>query len=901
MNKTNVHLINHTHWDREWFLTSIYTCRWIPGLIDKLEQIVAQNPNYRFLFDGQTLTMEDLLALDPAYASRIRTLVAGGNLILGPYYCQPDWQLTSGELLLRNLLYGQQDLAQFGGAMRTGWLVDTFGHISQNPQLHRLFGIDAVYVWRGVPLLAPYFHWQGADGSQLLTIDLFGGYRNLYGVTHAPEVAMRRLLAEVEKLAPYYPTPDIPLFDGYDLEDNPEDPLHFYASETALPSELALHESTPARFVQVLAAQQLTLPTLVGELNSGKYGATFPGTFSARTYLKVMARDCETLLFHRAEPLAALAWLKGRPYAAAQYAAWSRALLQNAVHDCICGVSIDEVHEKMEVSYRRVFTAMQEDLQASLMAMLGDFAPGMYAISTTPCAVDYWQTVGDMLVHLQTDGIGVWPVQESVLLVEQTAAVTSFAWHNDHYAATVDRAGVVQVDGMTCGKLVVAAEHGDTYSAERGETLGVLHPTGPLTVAERSARHAVLVFPAAWQDGARTVTADVRITFDPSPLIRWQIDLDSRGTDLRVELQFATGKAGQVYAGMPFDVVARPFADTDLLPRESPPALQNVLLGQRELNAVTNFPFHDFVALSDAATTVAVFAQGVRAYAADEAGAINLLLQRAVEWLTRADLRDRVGDAGPFFYVPDARGERRVRHEIGVACLPGAGDGMAVQRLNAAFQTPPLIVAAAGGGSTSTWQVFREDAPLSSLQVSAGSLLARLFNPTPQVQPLSGEYQQADVWGAPEAVVDKLAPKTIATLRVPAPPASASFAPAQVHLFTPPAWRVGPNQGEPDPAAVTQLQAQSTDLAAQAARIAAEIEQASGAERLLRQHRYYVLQRESVEAQLSALLNQRKLALDEDEHEVWLYQPDPEVAAVGEALNKLRIKRRIFDYVVAAL
>ena len=131
MTPTNVHLINHTHWDREWFLTSVYTSRWIPGLIDKLEQIVAQNPDYRFLFDGQTLTMEDLLTLAPAYASRIRALVAGGNLILGPYYCQPDWQLTSGELLIRNLLYGQQDLAQFGGAMHTGWLVDTFGHISQ--------------------------------------------------------------------------------------------------------------------------------------------------------------------------------------------------------------------------------------------------------------------------------------------------------------------------------------------------------------------------------------------------------------------------------------------------------------------------------------------------------------------------------------------------------------------------------------------------------------------------------------------------------------------------------------------------------------------------------------------------------------------------------------------------
>jgi hypothetical protein len=48
-------------------------------------------------------------------------------------------------------------------------------------------------------------------------------------------------------------------------------------------------------------------------------------------------------------------------------------------------------------------------------------------------------------------------------------------------------------------------------------------------------------------------------------------------------------------------------------------------------------------------------------------------------------------------------------------------------------------------------------------------------------------------------------------------------------------------------------------------------------------------------------LNQRKRArkgaLCYDD----LYQPDAEIAAIGLALNHLRIKRRIFDYVVQAL
>ncbi|MBP8293035.1 MAG: hypothetical protein KAX65_09695, partial [Caldilineaceae bacterium] len=158
------HVINHTHWDREWFLTSVYTSRWIPRLIEKLEQLAAANPDFRYLFDGQTLVLEDLAAVAPAYLEQARALISHGALTIGPYYCQPDWQLTGGELLIRNLRLGQEDVRRYGGAMRTGWLVDTFGHISQAPQIHRIFGIDAVYVWRGVPLLTPYFDWIGSDG-----------------------------------------------------------------------------------------------------------------------------------------------------------------------------------------------------------------------------------------------------------------------------------------------------------------------------------------------------------------------------------------------------------------------------------------------------------------------------------------------------------------------------------------------------------------------------------------------------------------------------------------------------------------------------------------------------------------------------------------------------------------
>ncbi len=902
---TQVHIINHTHWDREWFLTSIYTSRWIAGLIDRLEQLAAQNPDFRFFLDGQTLVIEDLLALEPRYEERVRALIEKGQLIVGPYYCQPDWQLTGGELLLRNLLLGREDVRRLGGKSDTGWLVDTFGHISQGPQLHRLFDIQAVYIWRGAPQLVPYFEWVGPDGSRLPAINLFGGYRNLYGVTHAPEVALRRLRAEVGRLRPYYPTPDIPLFDGYDLEDDPEDPMRFYEGLGGAGPELSLIASSPGEFVRSIGAQELTLPEIAGELNSGKYAATFPGTLSARVYLKMMARDCERLLFRLCEPLGVMARLQGRAYDEGRYEGWARALLQNAVHDCICGVSIDQVHEKMEYSYRQLFEAMSADVQASLAAILHDFEPGVYAVSTNAAPWSGWMQAAGKLLRVKTGGVGVWPVTEQIAVKPVNQAVDALTWENAHYTASVGADGVVQIaGGGRLGALTVWQELGDTYSEESGPLLGRLTVERGLHVVAGSGHHRLISYAAGWQDGERRVTAQVRLRFDSSPVIRWQVALDSRGSDLRVEVGFETGRQGRIRCGMPFDVVERRPVDGDLLPRELPPEPAAILLGQRELGVVSRFPFHDFVAVSDGEGTTAVLAKGLHAYSCDAAGRVSIPLRRSVEWLTRAELQGRVGDAGPFFYVPDARGERVVRHELGAAINVKADDAE-WQTLVAGFLNPPLIVRHKGAGRRRMMEVLSERAPLSSLQVKDGAVLARFFNPTGEPMELSAPFARVTVWGeATGRTTQSLAPKEIQTVLLPVEVpevGEGSGQPADVTVLTPVAWSVGENEGRPDEQAVGQLRAWAEGLKAEAERVEARLAVVAGAEQLRLLHRSYIVRREELEYRLSLLLNERKLAEREPLRYGYLYELDEEIAVLGLALNKFRIKRRIFDYVVQAV
>lgn len=910
MSATNIHIINHTHWDREWFVTSVYTSRWIPGLIDKLAQLVGENPDFQYLFDGQTLVIEDLLTIAPEYAEKMRLLVENGRLLIGPYYCQPDWQLTSGELLVRNLMYGQKDVEKHGGAMDTGWLVDTFGHISQSPQIHQMFGIDSVFVWRGVPQLEPYFTWQAPDGSELLTINLFGGYRNLYGVSHAPEVAHKRLNSEVDKLRPFYPTPDIPLFDGYDLEDSPEDPMQFYTNSGTIRSDIKLLESTPRTFAREIADKNLSLPTISGELNSGKFGATFPGTFSARTYLKVMARDCEYMLFQVCEPLAVMASMKGRAYPAANYEAWGRQLLQNAVHDCICGVSVDQVHEKMDYSYREAFAGMKVDAKASLAAILNDFLPGMYAVNTNAFAVDAWQRVGDELVHVQTNGVGVWPVRESIPVEQVNESITSFEWQNDHFKAVVGADGTVQVDNALFGRFVVSEDHGDTYSNETDEPLGNIQPTSPLVVLERSTRHCVVVFDAAWKTAVSAklsanvsyATATVHLCFDQSPVIKWQVDLDSRGKNLNIDMVFETRQDGDLYAGMPFDVVKRDVADIDLLPRELDASKKNLLLGQRELNSVTTFPFHDLVAIGDDDQAVVVLAKGVHSYDAQADGTISVTLRRSVEWLTVADLENRIGDAGPFFYVPDARCERTVRHELSVAFVADAPNSMAVQLLNAVYQNPPLVVSATGSGSQTEWQLCHEDLPLASLHVRDGVALARFYNPTEKKRPYSHPYSQMDVWGTVAGFTDAILPKQIQTVELCQIPADVAAGDCETKVVAGPKWRVGENKGLPETAVLDQLNAKIADRTGKIEETEAQLAACEDdTERMRLQHRWYVLKREQVEFQLSHLLNRRKRSEKGKLRYGYLYEPDDEVAAISLELNHLRIKRRIYDYVVESL
>ncbi len=63
---TNAHIITHTHWDREWYKSYEHFRTRLVYFMDNLIDLLEDNENFQsFLFDGQTVILEDYLSIRP--------------------------------------------------------------------------------------------------------------------------------------------------------------------------------------------------------------------------------------------------------------------------------------------------------------------------------------------------------------------------------------------------------------------------------------------------------------------------------------------------------------------------------------------------------------------------------------------------------------------------------------------------------------------------------------------------------------------------------------------------------------------------------------------------------------------------------------------------------------------
>ncbi len=353
-----VHVIPHTHWDREWYLPFAVYRRRLVGLVDTLLRALDDEPTLRFHLDGQMALVDDYLELRSERSDDLRSAAAAGRIGLGPWYTLPDEHLVSGEALIRNLEYGLERARRFAPGVEpllVGYVPDQFGHTAQLPQIFQRFGIGTAVVWRGVPAQADssVFRWAALDGSEVDAVHMREGYGHGRALPLVPSDLGARLEQEL----------------GRQRRSNPDGPWLIMSGDDHLPVPVGLAAavaeaplSAPPAISDLRAYASARPPArgrLTGELHSAATSFVLKGTLSARFPLKLQHARAERRLERLVEPLIALS---GAEWPAQQLGYAWRQLILNSAHDSICGCSIDQVHEE---GTRRVVRA-ERAAQAAL-------------------------------------------------------------------------------------------------------------------------------------------------------------------------------------------------------------------------------------------------------------------------------------------------------------------------------------------------------------------------------------------------------------------------------------------------------------------------------------------------------------------------------------------------------
>lgn len=374
-----MHVISHTHWDREWYLTFQQFRLRLVDLIDHLLEILDTDPDFKhFNFDGQTIVLEDYLQIRPQNERKLRKYIEQGRILVGPWYQLNDEYLVSGESTIRSLLIGHRLSEKFGTPMKVGYIPDQFGNISQMPQIFRGFGIDNAIFGRGVQLVGDRkmeFCWESPDGSRVLASLMAYWYNNAQWFPSDTDKAVEYVEAIRDRMAPGVATPELLLMNGVDhLEAQAGLPDILRRANKRLQGDRLVHSTLPAYVEAVkqdMEREKTELKVFRGELREDRGGSCLAGTLSSRMYLKQANHATENWLEKYAEPSSVFAWTLGRDYPSdfLNYA-W-KLLMQNHPHDSICGCSLDQVHDEMVPRFQQVQQLAEEFTTRSLSHIAG--------------------------------------------------------------------------------------------------------------------------------------------------------------------------------------------------------------------------------------------------------------------------------------------------------------------------------------------------------------------------------------------------------------------------------------------------------------------------------------------------------------------------------------------------
>lgn len=360
MNK--LFIIPHTHYDAEVFLTrEEYLEVGYKVIIDALN-VLKSDPDYKYSLD-QSAFVQPFLKAYPELRDTFIEMVRNGRLeIIGGMHVMSDLNVASGESIIRQFVFGKGYYKkELGIDVKTGWMIDTFGHCLQMPQIMIKCGFKYYMFSRVANLKHSEFYWQGIDGTKILThwmafhYGLFSDSPSWY--QGFCEFAEQRY----KLLKKYAATKSIAAPEGGDFTYPVRHDTQFARQWNANPDRLFdLIVGTPGDFFAEVMKEKDSLDIVTDDFNP-----VFQGCYSARISVKQHNRRLECLLYDTEEWNGFSHRLGGEDMGRQLRDAWEPVLF-NQVHDIIGGVQMDNVYKNVQKRYFQADNLVKLSLEASL-------------------------------------------------------------------------------------------------------------------------------------------------------------------------------------------------------------------------------------------------------------------------------------------------------------------------------------------------------------------------------------------------------------------------------------------------------------------------------------------------------------------------------------------------------
>ncbi|MGY9070267.1 alpha-mannosidase [Streptomyces sp. CAS3] len=360
--------VGHAHIDSAWLWPLRETVRKVARTAANMTALIEDRPEFVFAM-SQAQQWAWVKEHRPEVWERVREAVAKGRFVpAGGMWVEADTNMPGSEAMARQFVHGKRFfLDEFGLENEEVWLPDTFGFAAGLPQIIRAAGAKWLLTqkisWSRTNSFPHHtFHWEGIDGTRILThfppVDTYNCALHGSELAHAARNFREKGRAR-HSLAP----------TGYG--DGGGGTTREMVGRAARLRDLegspTVVWETPGAFFEKAAAEYPDAPVWVGEL----YLELHRATLTSQAATKRGNRHSEHLL-REAELWAATAAVRtGHPYPYAELDRIWKTVLLHQFHDILPGSSIAWVHREARATYARVAGELEAIIAGAQRALAG--------------------------------------------------------------------------------------------------------------------------------------------------------------------------------------------------------------------------------------------------------------------------------------------------------------------------------------------------------------------------------------------------------------------------------------------------------------------------------------------------------------------------------------------------